>query len=78
MIALVDCIAKMSEEVEVTVKWQGDEYSLNMSQDQTVGDMKRRLAGVMDSSGKFCCHFRQLSACFACAQQLELLVGSTH
>jgi hypothetical protein len=51
----------MCEEVEVTVKWQGNEYSISMSQEQTVADMKRRLAGVKSFGGGISWHFVQMS-----------------
>jgi hypothetical protein len=63
---LGECIAQMSGEVEVMVKWQGDEYSLNMSQDQTVGDMKRRLAGVVSSGVELLCYSLKLSEPLFC------------
>ena len=33
------------EEVELTIKWQGDEYTVCLSADDTVSHLKRRLAG---------------------------------
>jgi hypothetical protein len=62
----------MCEEVEVTVKWQGNEYSISMLQEQTVADMKRRLAGVKGVGGEISWHFVQMS------KQARLLANGVH
>lgn len=34
-----------AEEVELTIKWQGDEYTVCLAADSSVSHLKRRLAG---------------------------------